>query len=162
MEGTVERRLREAGHALPGPLVMPAANRRPFLLVDRTLYLSGHGSALLDEAVGPARFGKVPSQCAPEAAERVAEAVALKMLATIREAVGRLDRVRQVVKLTGFVNCDPDFEAPNAVMNGASDLFVTAFGPEHGRHCRSAIGAGALVANQSVEIEGIFLIGDTA
>ncbi|MEM8665598.1 MAG: RidA family protein, partial [Pseudomonadota bacterium] len=93
-----------------------------------------------------------------EAAQAVARAVAIKMLATIADAIGSLDRVAQVLKLTGFINAEADFEAPNQVMNGASDLFVEAFGPERGRHCRSAIGAGTLVGRQSVEIEGIVLV----
>jgi hypothetical protein len=157
-EDRVEAILSVEGMVLPQPLVMPAPNRRPWFLAGQTLYLSGHGSALLDEAVGPARIGKVPSEVSQTDAARVAEAVALKMLATIRDALGRLDTVAQVIKLTGYVNCDPDFEAPNAVINGASDVFLTVYGPEAGRHCRSAIGAGALVARQSVEIEGIFLV----
>jgi len=157
-EEHIEAILSAGGLVLPQPLVMPSPNRRPWFLAGQTLYLSGHGSALLDEAVGPARIGKVPSEVSQADAGRVAEAVALKMLATIRDAVGRLDAIAQVVKLTGYVNCDPDFDAPNAVINGASDLFLAVYGPEAGRHCRSAIGAGALVARQSVEIEGIFLV----
>ncbi|MEM7695404.1 MAG: RidA family protein [Pseudomonadota bacterium] len=158
MDDTVLARLAAAGHRLPAPLVMPAANRRPFFCAGEVLTLSGHGSALLDEAVGPARIGKVPSEVSVEDAIRVAEATALKMLATVEAAIGDLERVRQVLKITGFINADPDFEAPNAVLNGASDLFVLAFGAERGCHCRSAIGAGALVARQSVEIEGSFLV----
>jgi hypothetical protein len=157
-EDRIEAILSARGVVLPQPLVMPAPNRRPWFLLGQTLYLSGHGSALLDESVGPARIGKVPSEVSQAEAARVAEAVALKMLATIQNAVGRLDTVAQVVKLTGYVNCDPDFDAPNAIINGASDLFLAVYGPEAGCHCRSAIGAGALVARQSVEIEGIFLV----
>src|SRR4028119_1795216 len=110
-EDRIEAILSAGGWVLPQPLVMPAPNRRPWILVGQTLYLSGHGSALLDESVGPARIGKVPSEVSQAEAARVAEAVALKMLATIRDAVGRLDTVAQVVKLTGYVNCDPDFDA---------------------------------------------------
>ena len=157
----IEKRLAERGMTLPEPLRMQAPNRRPFLLAGATLHLSGHGSALLDEAVGSARIGKVPSEVGVEAATRVAEAVALKMLATVKAALGRLNRVAQVAKITGFVNADPGFEAPNAVLNGASDLFLDLYGPEAGCHCRSAIGAGALVARQSVEIEGVFLVRPT-
>ncbi len=156
--GRARDALDSMGLALPEPLEMPAPNRRPYFVAGNALYLSGHGSALLDEAVGPARIGKVPSEVSLEDAAGVAQAVALKMLATVQAALGDLDRVEQVLKITGFVNCDPDFEAPNRVLDGASDLFLRAFGAEAGRHCRSAIGAGALVARQSVEVEGIFLI----
>ena len=154
----LEEKLQALGLALPAPLEMPSPNRRPYFLAGTTLYLSGHGSALLDDEVGPSRFGKVPSEVSLEFATMVAEAVALKMLATVRDAIGSLERVEQVLKITGFINSDPGFEAPNAVLNGASDLFYRVYGPDAGRHCRSAIGAGALVARQTVEIEGIFLI----
>ncbi|MCC5983024.1 MAG: RidA family protein [Rhodobacteraceae bacterium] len=154
----IEAKLMARGFSLPEPLRMPASNRRPWFLAGRMLYLSGHGSALLDDAVGPKRIGKVPTEVSVADAQAVSEALALKMLATIRAALGRLDRVTQVVKLTGFVNSAPDFEAPNTVINGASDLFHDLYGPEAGCHCRSAIGAGALVARQSVEIEGIFMV----
>ncbi len=154
----IERKILSMGLRLPAPLEMPAANRRPYFLTGNTLYLSGHGSALLDDSVGPARIGKVPSEVSQSEATAVSRAVGLKMLATVKQALGCLDRVSQVLKITGFINCDPDFEAPNAVLNGASDLFLEVFGEQTGRHCRSAIGAGALVARQSVEVEGIFLV----
>lgn len=161
MPGAVEAKLAALGLALPGSLRLPSNNRQPFMLVGTTLYLSGHGSALLeDESLK--RVGKVPSEVSQEEAYRVARGVALKMLTTIRDALGSLDRVAQVVKLTGYVNADPDFEAPNAVINGASDLFYELYGPVAGRHARSTMGVATLVARQCVEIEGIFLVGETS
>ena len=67
------------------------------------------------------------------------------------------NRVAQVVKLTGFVNCTPDFTQPPKVVNGCSDLMVEVFG-EAGRHARSAVGVASLPEGISVEIEGIFRI----
>jgi enamine deaminase RidA (YjgF/YER057c/UK114 family) len=60
-----------------------------------------------------------------------------------------------VVKLLGLVNGTPDFEKQPQVINGCSDLFVEVFG-ELGRHARSAVGAGSLPGNITVEIEAIF------
>ena len=154
-----EETIQPLGLALPAPLAMPSPNWRPYFLAGSTLYPSGHTSALLDDAVGPSRFGMVLSEVGLESAAMVAEAVALKMLATIRAAMDCLDRVEEVLRITGFINSDPGFETPNSVLNGASDLFYRVYGPDAERHCRSPIVAGALVAWQSVEIEGIFLIG---
>ncbi len=71
-----------------------------------------------------------------------------------------LPRVARVVKILGMINAVPDFETHNKVLDGASDLFYEAFGPDIGCHGRSSVGIAGLVANQPVEIEGIFLIHD--
>ena len=149
----VESRLAELGIVLPAPLAMPSKNRTSSVLVGQMLYLSGHGAALLeDESVR--RRGKVDVDLTEE------EAVAIKMLATVKHAVGDLDRVAQVVKILGMINAHPKFERQNRVLNGASDLFYEVFGPEAGCHARSSVGVDGLVDCQPVEIEGIFLIRD--
>ena len=66
-----------------------------------------------------------------------------------------LDRVDRIVKLLGMVNCTPDFGQHPQVINGASDLLVDIFGPERGRHARSAVGMATLPLGISVEIEAI-------
>ena len=155
----VESRLVELGIVLPAPLVMPSKNRTSSVLVGRMLYLSGHGAALLeDESVQ--RRGKVDVDITEAEAIATARAVAIKMLATVKQAVGDLDRVERVVKILGMINAHPKFERQNRVLNGASDLFYDVFGPEVGCHARSAIGVDGLVDCQPVEVEGIFLIRD--
>jgi hypothetical protein len=71
------------------------------------------------------------------------------MLSSLRIALGSLDRVRDWVTLTGFVNADPGFPQTTTVLNPASDLLLEVFG-EHGRHSRSAIGVAALALNLPV------------
>ena len=155
----VESRLAELGIVLPAPLVMPSKNRTSSVLVGQMLYLSGHGAALLeDESVR--RRGKVDVDITEEEAVATARAVAIKMLATVKHAVGDLDRVARVVKILGMINAHPKFERHNRILNGASDLFYEVFGPETGCHARSSIGVDGLVDCQPVEIEGIFLIRD--
>ena len=156
---TVESRLAELGIVLPAPLVMPSKNRTSSVLVGQMLYLSGHGAALLeDESVR--RRGKVDVDITEEEAIATARAVAVKMLATVKHAVGDLDRVARVVKILGMINAHPKFERQNRILNGASDLFYEVFGPEAGCHARSSVGVDGLVDCQPVEIEGIFLIRD--
>lgn len=154
----IDSRLAALGIPLPPPLVLPSHNRTSGVLVDRTLYLSGHGAALLDDATVKRR-GKVAVELTPEEAYAVARALAIKMLATVRHHVGDLDRIRRVVKLVGFINAPATFEKPNAVLNGASDLMFDVFGPEIGCHARSSLVVSSLVDDQPVEIEGIFAIG---
>ena len=155
----IEARLEALGIVLPPPLVMPGKNRRPSLQIGEMLYVSGHGAALLeDETVR--RKGKVDLDVTEAEAYDTARALAIKMIATVKDAVGDLDRVRQVVKILGMINAHPDFERQNRVLNGASALFFEVFGPEAGCHTRSAVGVEGLVDRQPVEIEGTFWIGD--
>lgn len=153
----VENRLKEMGITLPEPLVLPSPNRTSAVRVSNMLYVSGHGAALLeDESVK--RHGKVDLDITVEEAQKTARALAIKMLATVKHHIGDLDRVEKVVKILGMINSPHDFEKPNAVLNGASDLFYEVFGPEVGQHARSSVGVNTLTDRQPVEIEGTFLI----
>jgi enamine deaminase RidA (YjgF/YER057c/UK114 family) len=153
VSGKVRAKLAELGLKLPPPLVLPSRNRTAAKRVGSMLYISGHGSDLLDEG-GVIRHGRVPSEVSPDAAYATARALALKMLATVESAVGDLDAVAEVVNLKGYVLSDPHFDAMNAVINGASDLFFEIFG-EAGVHTRSTVGVTALVKGQTVEIDAV-------
>mgnify|MGYP001068379886 CR=1 FL=1 len=154
---TVESRLTSMGLILPDPLVLPSPNRTSAVQVGNMLYVSGHGAALLEDDTVKRR-GKVDVDISEDEAYATSRALALKMIATVKHHVGDLDRVAKVVKILGMINSHPDFERPNAVLNGASDLIYEAFGPEIGQHARSSVGVETLVDRQPVEIEGIFLI----
>jgi len=147
------------GLILPDPLVLPSPNRTSAVQVGNMLYVSGHGAALLEDDTVKRR-GKVDVDISEDEAYATSRALALKMIATVKHHVGDLDRVAKVVKILGMINSHPDFERPNAVLNGASDLIYEAFGPEVGQHARSSVGVETLVDRQPVEIEGIFLIQD--
>ena len=153
----VDKRLLKLGLSLPSPLVLPSPNRTSAVLVKDMLYLSGHGAALLeDDSVK--RVGKLGVELSQREGYLTAQALALKMIATIKHHVGDLDRVKRIVKILGMINAVADFETHNKVLDGASDLFYNVFGPEVGCHGRSSVGVGGLVGNQPVEIEGIFWI----
>jgi enamine deaminase RidA (YjgF/YER057c/UK114 family) len=151
--GRIEARLRELGIVLPPPLVMPAATRSPAVLAGELLYLSGHGAGLLDDA-SLKLTGKIGRDVTQAEGYAVARAIGIKMIASIRSAIGDLDRVVRVVKLFGMVNAVPEFEHHNLVINGASDVFCEVFG-EIGVHARSSLGVSGLVGNQTVEVEGV-------
>jgi enamine deaminase RidA (YjgF/YER057c/UK114 family) len=145
-----EARLAELGLELPNP-TKPTANYVPAVRVGNLLFVSGHGP----QRDGKMHFvGKIGQDLTVEEGYRAAQSVALKCLASVREVLGDLDRVKRVVKLLGMVNCTPDFEQHPQVINGASDILVNLFG-EEGRHARSAVGMNALPRGISVEIEMI-------
>ena len=80
------------------------------------------------------------------------------LLAQVNAACdGDLNKVVQVVKLTGFVNATPDFTQHPQVVNGASALMAEVFG-DAGRHSRAAVGSSSLPLGVAVEVEGIFQI----
>lgn len=104
-------------------------------------------------------IGKVPTQVSIEEAQEGARIIILNRLAVIQDAIGSLDKVKQIVSLGGFVNSEPDFYGHPQVINGASELLVEIFG-EKGKHSRTALGAAALPLNVAVEINLIVEIED--
>ena len=154
----IEQRLQKLGIVLPPPM---DASRLPFELTriegDRVL-LSGHvpfdGDGRLLQPLG-----KVGADVTPEQAALAARQVALGLMSSLAEALGDLDRVRGWLRLFGMVNVAPDFVATTPVINGASEVILEVFGPDIGRHTRSAIGVAALPFGVPVEIEAEVVIG---
>ena len=102
--------------------------------------------------------GKVGKEITVEQGYEAAKIVGLNLCATLKSNIGSLDRVKRVVKLTGFVNCIDTFTQQPAVVNGCSDLFVKVFGDEKGKHTRSAVGVNSLPLGVPVEVEAIIEI----
>jgi enamine deaminase RidA (YjgF/YER057c/UK114 family) len=92
--------------------------------------------------------GLVPA----EDAKDFARTCVLNALAAVKSAIGSLDRVTQIVKVTGFVSSDPGFTGQPGVINGASETLVEIFG-DAGRHARSAVGVSVLPLDAPVEVE---------
>ena len=136
----VADRLKAAGISLPKPLSPPGIYL-PFVRSGNLLFTNG----MLAEADGTLIQGRIGENMSVEDGYRAARASALKVLFQIHAACdGDLDRVVKVVKLSGFLNCVSDFTAHTAVMNGASELMVEAFGEEVGRHVRGTSGWSSL------------------
>ena len=94
-----------------------------------------------------------------EEGQQAARVCGLNLIAQLKKALdGDLERVVKTVRLAGYVNSTPDFHGQSQVMDGASNLFVEAFG-ERGRHTRLAVGVCALPYNVAVEVEGVFEVG---
>lgn len=147
---SIDSKLEQLGITLPDAPA-PAANYVPYVQSGNLLFVSGQISA------GPGGLirGRLGADMAAEAGAEAARSCGLALLAQTRAALGTLDRVTRVVKLTGFVQSTPEFTDQPEVINGCSDLMVEVFG-DAGRHSRAAVSAAALPRGVAVEIEAIF------
>jgi len=173
---------------LPPP-TSPKGNYVPCIRTGNYLYLSGHLPILYsnnnnnnnkkkdnndnDEGTGTTPTtttttttptmvkGTLGKDLTIEQGYQAAEACGIQILATLHSYLnGDWSKVKQIVKIVGFVACTDDFEDQPSVVNGVSDLMVKVFGPDIGRHARSAVGTNALPLNIATEIECIVEISD--
>jgi enamine deaminase RidA (YjgF/YER057c/UK114 family) len=153
MATSAEARLKELGLTLPAP-GKPMARYKMAVRVGNMLYVSGHGPAKLGD--NTPTFGRCGSDYTVEQGKECARAVGINILATVRDQLGSLDKVKRLVKTLGMVNSTPEFTQHPAVINGFSDLMADVFGEDAGVGARSAVGMVGLPANLCVEIECIF------
>lgn len=148
MQSTPEKRIQELHLTLPTP-PKPVAKYKPAVRVGNVLYVSGHG---------PARSmqGKLGADMTLDQGKEAARDVGLNILATVRNTLGSLDKVKRLVKTLGMVNATPEYRDHPKVINGFSELMAEVFGEDAGVGARSAVGMGSLPANIPVEIECIF------
>jgi|ERR1700733_2048030 enamine deaminase RidA (YjgF/YER057c/UK114 family) len=117
-----------------------------------TLYTSGHGPLRAD---GTYITGRLGADLDVAAGKDAARQTGLAVLATVKEHLGSLDRVKRVIKVLGMVNATPEFGDHPQVINGFSELMVQVFG-DAGLAARSAVGMAGLPAGIAVEVEAIF------
>lgn len=150
MQDTIQTRLEREGITLPD-MAAPAANYLPFVRTGNLVFTAGqlpfvngqlHQTGLLGRDVEVEEGRAAARQCA------------INILAVIKAAVGDLEKVERIVKLTAFVASAPGFTDQPKVANGASDLLVSIFG-EKGRHARSAVGMASLPLDAPVEVEAV-------
>jgi enamine deaminase RidA (YjgF/YER057c/UK114 family) len=152
--GQVDDRLAELGLSLPATFAPPPGVEFKFDLVrvhGDLAYVSGHLPVDGDKVLVQ---GKVGTDVSVEEAYEAARMTGLSILASLKQELGDLDRVRGWVKALGLVNCAPGFSKTPAVVNGFSDLILEIWG-DAGRHSRSAIGAAELPFDVPVEVEAI-------
>src|SRR5260221_4845654 len=130
MGGAVDKKLAELGIALPTP-ASPVANYIPFVRVGALLFVSGQ--ICLDAGGKLVAKGKLGKGVSLEDGQKAARACGINLLAQVKAALRELGKVKQVIRLGGFINSDPAFLDGPKVMNGASDLMVAVFGGK-GRH----------------------------
>jgi enamine deaminase RidA (YjgF/YER057c/UK114 family) len=156
MTQTPEQRLNALALALPR-IVKPAGNLLGYKIDRGQVYVSGQ----LPLEDGVVKYvGRVGDTVSKEEAYEAAKLAALNVVSQLSLATdGDLSRVEDIVKVSGFVNCLPEFTEIAAVINGASDLLVGAFG-DLGAHARFAIGVASLPRGVPVEIEVIARLRD--
>lgn len=143
-----DKKLKELGVELfvPGK---PIANYVKAVRTSNLLFLAGHGPTKAD---GTNMQGKLGKDMTVEQGYMAARQTAISLLSTLKAELGDLNKVKRIVKVTGWVNCEPDFGDQPKVINGCSDLLVSVFGAK-GMHARAALGANALPMGMPVEVE---------
>ena len=144
---SVYDRLAELEITLP-PLATPAGAYVPFVRTGKLVYLSGH----IAKRDGKAWVGQLGRDMDTATGRSAARAVAIDLLGTLHAAVGDLNQVERIVRITSLVNSSADYTEHHLVTNGCSELIGAVFG-DKGSHARSAYGVAQLPAGACVEIE---------
>ena len=144
----IEKRMEELGMEMPTARPV-RANRVYAMRTGNIVYVSGSTANYPD---GRRVMGKVGRDVTVEEAYQGARQAAINLLASVKECIGDLDDVRQIVKLLCMVNTAEDFYDAPSVANGASDVMVELYG-ERGRHARSAVGIACPAGNSCIEVE---------
>lgn len=152
MSQSPDQNFAQLGLTLP-PAPKPLGVYKPFLIVGNFVYVSGHGTVKED---GTLLIGRIGTDFTIEEGKLAARQVGLAILATLKQNLGSLDKIKRVIKVLGMVNCVPEFERHPYVINGCSELFAKVWGDDNGVGVRSAVGMGSLPDNIPVEIEAIF------
>ncbi|MCX7724097.1 MAG: RidA family protein [Thermodesulfovibrio sp.] len=147
----IEEKLKDLGILLPEP-IKPVGSYTPALVVGSFLFLSGI-LPLRDGKI--LRKGKVGQDLSIEEAAEEAVQVVLNALAVVKEYIGSLDKIKQCIKITGYIASSTNFTEHPKVLNPASELMIKIFG-QKGKHCRVAVGVCSLPLNASVEMDFIF------
>jgi enamine deaminase RidA (YjgF/YER057c/UK114 family) len=113
---------------------------------------SGHGPRAPDGSLARP-LGRVGTDLTEDQGYEAARLTGLAILASLRQALGDLDRIEAWLRVFGMVNTGPGFNRFPMVINGFSDLILKVFGPDIGAHSRSAIGMAGLPFDIPVEIE---------
>ncbi|MBZ5644514.1 MAG: RidA family protein [Acidobacteriia bacterium] len=147
LAASAEEKLKALGIVLPS-LPGRGGNYLPAKTAGNIVYLAGVISMRGGEVVA----GTAGADRTIEEGYAAARACALTQLAVLRQHLGSLDAVKNLVGVNGYVNAVAGFPDSPKVINGASDLFIEIFG-DAGRHVRAAIGVSALPRNALVELQ---------
>ena len=153
MATTIDERLSALNLSIPDASA-PAANYVAHVTIGDMLYTSGQ-LPLKDGAFTAS--GLLGRELSVEDGQEAAKWCAINVLAQAKAALGDLERIERIVKITVFVASTPDFTEQHLVANGASNLFVDVLG-DAGRHARSAVGMASLPLNAPVEVEAIIKV----
>ena len=146
--GKVESRINELNLSLP-EAPKPVAAYIPAKQTGNLVFTAGQLPMVNSELISKGLLGQ---DVEIDEANKAARICTLNALAAIKGVIGDLDRIKQIVRVVGYVASVTTFTQQPAVVNGASELLLEIFG-ENGKHARSAVGMAVLPLNASVEIE---------
>ena len=159
---TPEQRLAELGLTLPAPVSLPAGLHLPSTFVNvrgNRALISGHPRQSAAGSIdGP--YGQLGAEMTTDQGYDAARGIGLSVMANLKAAIGDLSRVAGWTRVFGMVNSASGYSEQHLVINGFSDLIIEVFGPDVGRHARSAIGVAGLPMNFAIEIEGEVELAD--
>jgi len=146
----IEEKLKELGIEMPTP-PSPAGSYIPVVTTGNLAFVSGQ----IPMKEGKVIFeGKVPEKQSLDSARDAAKICIINGLAQLKANLGSLDKITKFVRISGFINSNPDFTEQPKVINAASDLLVEIFG-DMAKHSRIAVGVASLPLNSTVEIDMI-------
>ena len=145
----IEEKIKSLEITLPTPPT-PAGSYIPAIKTGNLLFISGQ----IPMEDGKVLFTGKVSDDNLETAQKSAKMCAINLLAQMKRELGDLDKVTRIVRLSGFVNSDPEFYQHPKVINAASDLFFEIFG-DKGKHSRIAMGVACLPLNSMTEIDAV-------
>jgi enamine deaminase RidA (YjgF/YER057c/UK114 family) len=146
----IKEKLESLNLTLPIP-PKPAGAYIPVVKTGNIAYVSGQ-IPIKDGKV--AYKGKVPSTQSLEQAQEAAKLCVINALAQLKLELGDLEKISKIIRVSGFVNSEPDFTDQPKVINAASNLLFKIFG-EKGQHSRIAIGVASLPLDATIEIDMI-------
>ena len=146
--GNVESRIEQIGLNIP-EAPKPVAAYIPAIQTGKLVFTAGQLPMVNGVLISKGLLGQ---DVEIDEANKAARICTLNALAAIKGVIGDLDRIKQIVRVVGYVASVPTFTQQPAVVNGASELLLEIFG-EIGKHARSAVGMTVLPLNASVEIE---------
>jgi enamine deaminase RidA (YjgF/YER057c/UK114 family) len=149
----IEARLEELGLELPAPM-QPVGSYQPVKVFEGIGFIAGHGPFDGDKLLVE---GTVGGDLSLEEGREAAKLVALAIMASLKQELGDLDRVRQWLRAVGYVHAAPGFHDNAKVVNGFSDTIVEIWG-DAGRHARSAPGQGPSPLNVPVIVDAIVAV----
>ena len=151
---TIENKLKELNIELPNA-PDPVGAYVAFKKIGNLLFISGQLPISRD---GKIIKGKIGADLNLEDGQKASKLCVINILAQVKKALnGDLNKVKNCVKITGFVNSIDDFKDQPKVINPASETLSSVFGI-NGKHARAAISTNSLPLGAAVEIDAIFEI----
>ena len=148
----IEKKLKELNIKLPNA-PEPVGAYVAFKKIDKLLFISGQLPIDLD---GKMIKGKIGKDLTLEDGQKASKLCAINILSQAKKAMnGDLNKIKNCIKITGFVNSIDNFIDQPKVINPASETLSEVFG-DKGKHARAAVSTNSLPLGAAVEIDAIF------